>query len=483
MIECCQARHFAGVRPAQSNRHGSGGAVPAPVGQWGFEQCEGLHRNKTDRLVGPAGRFAQCPAADRGISHRPYLVEPLSKHGDWHVAAVVDGDQVGNLPVAGPCPDAAGETCAVQDLGGGAGRRGSGFGHLLTTVACGDMTVLFATHQSCFDHSAGRHHPERPERLKAVLEGANQASIAGALVAIEPQPATHADLERIHPRRFVDRVQALCAAGGGRLDPDTLVSSGSWSAVLHAAGAGLTAAAALQRGEAGASAAFCAVRPPGHHATSTQSMGFCVFSNVAVVAAALVAGGERVVILDYDAHHGNGTQDIFYTNPDVLYVSFHQWPLYPGTGRIDETGSAGGLGTTLNIPLPPGSTGDSYLRAYDAVVAPVIDRFRPTWLIISAGFDAHRLDPITDLGLTSGDFAALTARVLTTVQPGRRLVMLEGGYDLDALRICTSAVLATLEGVPPDAEDETGPGPGADVGERVGRHWYESGLLADPPGD
>ncbi len=172
-----------------------------------------------------------------------------------------------------------------------------------------------------------------------------------------------------------------------------------------AAGAGLTAVAALQRGEG--AAAFCAVRPPGHHATPTESMGFCLVSNIAVVAAALADAGERVWIFDFDAHHGNGTQAVFYDDPRVLFVSTHQWPLYPGTGRRTETGVGAGAGTTVNIPLPPETTGDVYLRAFDEVIAPVVDRFAPTWLLISAGFDAHRADPLTDLGLSAGDFAAL----------------------------------------------------------------------------
>ena len=213
-----------------------------------------------------------------------------------------------------------------------------------------------------------------------------------------------------------------------------------------------------------------------------------MISNVAVVAASLADEGERVMVLDYDAHHGNGTQAVFYDDPRVLFVSYHQWPLYPGTGRVEETGGASGAGTSLNIPLPPGTTGDVYLRAFDEIVAPVAEGFAPTWVIVSAGFDAHRDDPLTDMGLAAGDYGPLTARALSVVPPGRRLVMLEGGYDLDALTSCSSEVMRQLAGVPGstaqraggsagDVEGPTSAGPGASAVEAVARHWQQQGWL------
>jgi acetoin utilization deacetylase AcuC-like enzyme len=346
------------------------------------------------------------------------------------------------------------------------------------------VTVLFATHPAYLEHLAGPRHPERPERLDAVLEGVRRAGVDDAMAPLEPLAAERTDLERVHPLWYLERMETLCAAGGGRLDPDTYASRGSFEAARLAAGAGLTAVGALRAGRG--DSAFCAVRPPGHHASGTESMGFCMISNVAVVAAALADEGERVMVLDYDAHHGNGTQAVFYDDPRVLFVSYHQWPLYPGTGWLDETGSGAGAGTTINIPLPAGTTGDVYLRAFDEIVAPVAERFAPTWLIISAGFDAHRDDPLTEMGLAAGDYAPLTARAMALVPVGRQLVMLEGGYDLDALANCAAAVMRELAGVSASlrvpggtsaTEAPTSAGPGAQAVDAVISHWQQQGWL------
>lgn len=331
------------------------------------------------------------------------------------------------------------------------------------------MTVITATHPLFLEHLTGAHHPERPSRLAAVTAALSSPELSGAVTPIEPEPATRTDLERVHPAAYLDRLEALSAAGGGWIDADTAMSAQSASAAALAAGAGLTTVAALRRGEG--VAGFCAVRPPGHHATRGTAMGFCLVSNIAVVAASLADAGERVWILDFDAHHGNGTQDVFYDDPRVLFVSTHQWPLYPGTGRRTETGSGAGEGTTVNIPLPPGATGDVYLQAFDEIVAPVVERFAPTWLLISAGFDAHRDDPLTELGLTSGDFGALTGRAMTMVPPGRILAMLEGGYDLAALGASAAVVVGTLAGLDVPAEGVSNGGPGADAVRVVRNQW------------
>ena len=306
------------------------------------------------------------------------------------------------------------------------------------------MTILLGTHPAFAEHLATIRHPERPARLEAALQGIHESPAADAITPFAPEPASREDLERVHPAAYLDELEKFCAAGGGRIDADTAATPESWDAALRGAGAGVDAVARLDRGEA--DAAFLAVRPPGHHALPARPMGFCLVNNVAVAAAHLADRGERVMVVDWDAHHGNGTQDVFYADPRVLYLSLHQWPLYPGTGAIDETGAGAGAGTTVNLPMPPGSDGDAYRAALDDVVVPVAERFDPTWMLLSAGFDAHRADPLTDLNLTAGDYADLTTRVVELVPAGRRIVFLEGGYDLDALRGGAGATVAALAG-------------------------------------
>ena len=205
-------------------------------------------------------------------------------------------------------------------------------------------------------------------------------------------------------------------------------------------------------------------------------MGFCLVNNIAVVASELLARGQRVAIVDIDAHHGNGTQEIFYANPDVLYVSFHEWPLYPGTGRHDETGVGAGVGATCNFPLPAGATGDVYLRGLDAVVEPLLSQFRPDWMLISAGFDAHRDDPLTGLGLSAGDYAVLVERLVAAAPMGRTIAFLEGGYSLTGLRDSVALSLPVLAGLARPAlagEDPTTGGPGDQVVEIVTELWRD----------
>lgn len=291
-----------------------------------------------------------------------------------------------------------------------------------------------------------------------MLDGIRAADLSEALVPTLPRAATRDEIERVHRPSLFDLVEKVSAAGGGWIDADTSASAESFDAALLAAGAGLTAIEELDEGRA--DAAFCAVRPPGHHATPGTPMGFCLFNNIAITAAALAARGERVLIVDYDAHHGNGTQDIFWTDPRVMYVSLHQHPLYPGTGGMRDVGSGPARGTTVNLPLPPGATGDVYRAAVDEVIRPAAAWFEPTWLLISAGFDAHRADPLTDLGLAAGDFGDITSELLEIVPAGRRIAFLEGGYDLDALASGAAACVAALVGERPAQEATTAGGPG-----------------------
>ncbi len=322
------------------------------------------------------------------------------------------------------------------------------------------LAMLFLSSSPELDrHDTGPLHPERPERVPAVLDGIRQAALADAVVHLPPREATGEELQRVHTHHYLRMLEDFCAAGGGALDADTVASVGSWTTALRAAGGALAAVDALLEAEEGV--AFVAHRPPGHHATADQAMGFCLLNTVAVAAGALLQRGERVLVLDWDVHHGNGTQDIFWDEPRLLYVSTHQSPLYPGTGAATATGGAEARGLTLNIPLPPGATGDVVLHAFDDVVAPAVDEFGPTWLLVSSGFDAHRSDPLAHLALSAGDFGDMAARAMEWVNsPGRVVVVLEGGYDLAALSASAGAVLASMLGQNYRPEPSTHGGPG-----------------------
>lgn len=284
-------------------------------------------------------------------------------------------------------------------------------------------------------HDPGRHHPESPERLRA-LEGALARDSTLGSIELEASSEASAEvIERVHTTEHVQRLLSFRDEEVA-LDPDTHVSPGSIRAALLAAGAATTAVDAVCTGDS--PSAFAFVRPPGHHAESGRAMGFCLFNNVALAAAhaRAVHGLERVMIIDWDVHHGNGTQEIFEHDRSVLFCSLHQSPHYPGTGAVRECGSGEGAGYTVNIPMTAGSGDADYALAFDALVDPIADQFRPELVLVSAGFDAHRLDPLGGMQISDDGFAELCGRALAIAQRsahGRLALLLEGGYDLDGL--------------------------------------------------
>ena len=310
------------------------------------------------------------------------------------------------------------------------------------------------------EHRTGEH-PERPERLMAIMDALRDEGALGLLTSIRPRDATRDEVLAVHTAALIDRIEKVAHTGGGYLDPDTIVSPRSFDAALMAAGGAIAAVEAVMSGEV--DAAMALVRPPGHHATPNRAMGFCLLNNVAVAtkAAQNVHSLKRVLIVDFDVHHGNGTQGVFDADDSVLYFSTHEYPHYPGTGFYDETGTGMGRGCTVNIPLPAGVGDNGYERSFDEILVPTARRFAPELIMVSAGYDGHWADPLAMMRLSVTGYGTLVS-VLTSLARelcgGRLVLCLEGGYHLKALAYSVVATLSVLAGRP--FKDPLGPAGG-----------------------
>ncbi|WGJ13903.1 histone deacetylase family protein [Methylocapsa sp. D3K7] len=306
------------------------------------------------------------------------------------------------------------------------------------------MTTLLLSHPACLDHDTGTGHPERPDRIRAIMEALNEPRFA-PLRRAEAPGINRAAVLRVHPADYVDAIESASPARGRiYLDADTPMSTKSFAAIAHCVGGVTSAVDDVMQGAV--QNAFVAMRPPGHHAGTASPMGFCFFNTAAIAArhAQAVHGAERVAILDFDVHHGNGTQEIFWSDASVLYASSHQMPLFPGTGGRDECGEHDNI---VNAPLLPGSNGEIFKEAMELALLPRIDAFCPDLIVISAGFDAHRRDPLGGLDLGEADFAWITARLIEIAAKhakGRIVSILEGGYDLQGLGLSAAAHVAAL---------------------------------------
>jgi len=309
--------------------------------------------------------------------------------------------------------------------------------------------IGFVYHEEYLEHDTGPEHPEQPDRLRAVIGHLNKTGVLKNLRQLRPVPASLEWIQKAHPVSHIQTIERRCLAGETVLDTgDTHVCKKSYSVALLAAGGVLRAVDEVMDGKT--KKVFCAIRPPGHHAETQTVMGFCLFNNVAIGAryAQQKYGIGRVAILDWDVHHGNGTQEIFWTDSSVLYISTHQYPLWPGTGASNEAGEGEGEGFTLNCPMRPGSGEQEFIEVFQTKIMPALHKFRPELLMISAGFDAHRDDPLANINLTEQSFAKMTelaAEIASKYCGGRIVSVLEGGYNLDALARSVEAHLRVLE--------------------------------------
>ncbi len=296
------------------------------------------------------------------------------------------------------------------------------------------------------NHDTG-HHPECTDRIRRINKALRDEKWTEKTTQVDWNPASETALGRIHGREYIQLLQKVCDDGGGRIEADTVVSRASFDVACHAAGAAIDAVDRVLTGED--KRAFCAIRPPGHHALAKAPMGFCLLNNVAIAAKHAIAEHrlDRVLIIDFDVHHGNGTQDVFYSDPSVLFLSMHRFPFYPGTGEANETGTGPGLGTKLNVPIQFGTPRKTIIERFERGCDEITKAYQPQLVLLSAGFDAHRDDPVGDLGLEQEDYQHLTNIVVQTSKAscqGRVVSLLEGGYNLDWLPKCVVTHLESL---------------------------------------
>ncbi|OGU57934.1 MAG: hypothetical protein A2V66_15745 [Ignavibacteria bacterium RBG_13_36_8] len=304
-------------------------------------------------------------------------------------------------------------------------------------------------------------HPEGARRLKAIMSELKSAGLLDKMIRVKTRAATEEELQYAHPKGYIEYVKNICKNGGGYLDPDTYTTSSSYEAASIAAGSLIDLTLKICSGELKNGFAF--IRPPGHHALAERAMGFCIFANVVIAARAAQKKCSigKVAIVDFDVHHGNGTQAILYDDPSVLYVSTHQYPYYPGTGSANEIGHGKGEGTTINFPLPPGSGDENFKKLFNDILSPVLDRFKPGLIIVSAGYDCHWQDPLASLGLSLTGLAWISQFLVKKAEElcsGKIVFALEGGYNLEVLKKGTANSIKALMGEN-DFEDQIGKSP------------------------
>ncbi|MBN2169279.1 MAG: histone deacetylase [Actinobacteria bacterium] len=321
------------------------------------------------------------------------------------------------------------------------------------------QTVIF--YDPVFEkHMAGFDHPERPERIPVSMKALLDAGLLETAEVVSPRNATVDEIELVHPIEYIEKIRSISDMGGGHLDADTGISKATYMAAVKAAGALTASVDGCLEDKFDCS--FCMVRPPGHHALPSRGMGFCIFNNVAIAAryATRMKGLERVMIFDWDAHHGNGTQDIFYEDDSVLYISIHQYPHYPGSGAVDEVGTGKGKGYTINFPFPPGTGEEHYMEALEKVIIPAGRKFKPDLVMISAGYDSHKDDLLCSMRLNDRSYKKMTDSLLDLAGEfggGKLILTIEGGYNLRAMACSVVQTVSAMTGVEVPAHDEESP--------------------------